>query len=176
MATVTGMTAERMQQIVDASVEGAAIEGSVLVFLRHDGSSFSAGNFDTFIATAVNSQVSSVVPATVVGGVTAKGNVSGTFSFSGITASQLVNRLFTATLTGNLTVNTSSFPSSPLPGTQFAIVMQQDANGSRLLTLTGIKRSQGVLTLSTSPNAVDIVSFMYDGSNWYAGLMGLGFS
>ena len=176
MATVTGVTAERMQEILDEAVETASIEGSTLIFTRHDGSSFAAGDFANFIGADVAAEVAVAVPAAVSGGVTAKGSISGTMSFTGLTAAQMVNRLFTATLAGNLIVNSASFPSNPIPGTQFAIIFKQDATGGRTLTLTGIKRSQGVLALSAAANATDIVSFMYDGATWYAGLMGVNFS
>lgn len=175
MATVTGLTASAMQVIVDQSVESASIEGSTLVFTRHDGSSFAAGDFTTFITGAVSAAVASQVPAAVVGGVTDKGTISGNVSFTGTTPTQMINRIFKATLGGNITIANTAFPSPPTPGTQFAMVLTQDATGSRTLTLTGIKRAQGVLTLSTTPGAIDIISFLYDGTNWYAGAMGLRF-
>lgn len=199
MATVNGITAEKGQEILDQTIESATISGTSLIFTRNDGSTFSAGDFKSYIdseitpivdgaiddATAaipaqINSSVSTAVanavPTAVVGGLTAKGNTSGTFSFAGITSAQLVNRLFTATLVGNVTIDSTNFPTSPLAGTQFAIVFKQDATGGRTLTLNNIKKSQGVLDLSTAANAVDIVVFMYDGTSWYAGLMGMGFS
>ena len=179
MATVTGMTAERMQEIINASIEAASISGSTLIFSRHDGSTFAAGDFNAFITAQVNAAVAaavgSSVPAAVVGGVTDKGNITGAVSFTGITPSQMINRLFKATLTGNITIANTALPSPATPGTQFAMVLTQDATGGRTLTLTGIKRSQGVLTLSTAPNSIDIISFLYDGTNWYAGAMGLKF-
>lgn len=199
MATVNGITAEKAQDILDQTIESAEISGTNLIFTRHDSSTFSAGNFQTYIDgeitpivdaaideattsipdqinTQVNAAVSAAVPPAVVGGVTNKGNVSGSFSFAGISASQLVNRMFTATMVGNITMDSVNFPTSPLAGTQFAIIFKQDATGGRTLTLTNIKKSMGILDLSVSPNAVDIVVFMYDGTSWYAGLMGMAFS
>ena len=190
MATVNGVTAERMQTILDQTLASAEIEGSTLKFTRYDGSSFTAGDFSTYINAQIDgpldaaiatingqvtSQVNAVVPAAVAGGVTARGNVTGAFSFAGLTSAQMVNRLFTATLTGNISVDSANFPASPVPGTQFAMRLTQDATGGRTLTLTGIKVSQGVLTLSTSPGAIDIIMFLYDGTNWYGGAMGVGF-
>jgi hypothetical protein len=176
MATVTGVTAERMQEILDEAVETASIEGSTLIFTRHDGSSFAAGDFQSFIDADVAAAVTAQVPAAVSGGVTAKGNVTGALTFTPLTPAQMVNRVFTATLTGNITINVTALPTPAVPGTQFAMVLKQDATGNRSLTLSGIKRAQGVLSLSSAANAVDIVSFMYDGTTWYAGLMGLAFS
>lgn len=183
MATITGFTAEKMQEIIDDTVASAAIVGSSLVFTKHDGSTFNAGDFAAYIgsqvSTSVSSAVASAVPPAVAGGVTEKGNQTGTIDLKTspvMTNSQMVNRIFRMTLTGNITINASSFPASHLPATQFAIVMKQDATGGRTLSLSGIKRSQGVLTLSTAPNAIDIISFMYDGTDWFAGAMGVAFS
>ena len=184
MATVNGITAEYAQEILDQTIETAVISGATLVFHRTDGSTFSAGDFQTYIddkvalalSSSVAAAVASAVPPAVVGGLTAKGNVAGTVSFTGISAAQLVNRLITLTLSGNITVDSASFPASPLAGTQFAMVMKQDAVGSRLLTLTGIKKSTGSLVLSTAPNAIDIIVFMFDGTNWYAGALGVAFA
>lgn len=44
MATVTGLTAERMQEIVDAVVVDANIVGDNLVLILHDGTTIDAGN------------------------------------------------------------------------------------------------------------------------------------
>ncbi len=180
MASVNGMTAEAIQAILDETVESATITGSSLIFHRHDGSSFSAGNFDVFISDAVDAGIadkmaSDIIPA-ITGGLTAMGNVSGALAFSGQTPDSMINRIFTATLIGNVTLNSSAFPTPAHPGTQFAIRFTQDGTGGRTLTLTGIKRSQGVLALSSTPGAIDIITFMYDGTNWYAGPMGVAFS
>jgi len=180
MATVNGMTAEAIQAILDETMESAEISGASLVFHRHDGSSFSAGNFTTFIGDAVADAVDTamtdeVLPA-IRGGLTAMGSISGAITFPGQTPESMLNRIFTVTLTGNVTLNATAFPSPALAGTQFAIRFTQDATGGRTLTLTGIKRSQGVLALSTGAGAIDIITFMYDGTNWYAGPMGVAFS
>lgn len=198
MATINGMTAEKMQEVLDSTIESATISGSSLTFTRADGSTFSAGNFNTYInaqitpaidaamadvTTAlgtipgqVSTAVASAVPTAVAGGVTAKGNVTGNVTFTPLTAAQMVNRIITATLTGNITIDKANFPSSPIPGTQFAMVLKQDATGNRTLTLVNILKSQGVLTLSTAANARDVIMFFYDGTDWYAGAMGVAFS
>lgn len=191
MATVNGVTAEKVQSVLDQTIVSAEIVGSTLQFTRTDASTFSAGDFATYInaqitgplntglaanAAAVTSQINSQVPAAVAGGLTSKGNMSGVFSFSGLTSAQMVNRMFVARLIGNVSVNLADFPASPVPGTQFAIRFQQDGTGGRTLTLLGgIKVSQGVLVLSTAPDAIDIIVFIYDGTWWYAGAMGVGF-
>ena len=168
MAIVNGITAEAAQDILDQTIESAEISGSSLVFTRHDGSSFSAGDFSSAVETPI--------AEAVAGSLTALGNISGAVSFGSLTPNDMVNRIFTATLTGNISINSSSFPTPALPGTQFAMRFTQDGTGGRTLTLTGIKRSQGVLALSTAAGAIDIIMFMYDGTNWYAGAMGVAFS
>lgn len=174
MATVNGVTAERMVAILDQSVESASIQGSTLLFTRHDGSSFAAGDFAAFINSVVAISVNNAVPTAVAGSVLALGNVSGVIAWPGQTPAMMVNRVVTMTLVGNITIN--NIPGPPIPGTQIAIVMKQDATGGRTLTLANIKYSQGVLALSTAPNAIDIISFLYAGSGeWYAGAMGLNF-
>lgn len=180
MATVDGMTAQKMQQILDDTIASADIQGSSLVFTRYGGDTFVAGDFQAYITSQIGTQITdgiaAAVPAAVAGGLTNKGNLSGAITFVGNTPQDMVNRLFTATLTGNVTLNSTAFPTPSIAGTQFAIVFKQDATGGRTLTLTGIKKSQGLLALSTAANAIDIVSFLYDGTNWYAGLMGVGFA
>lgn len=189
MATVTGITAEQALFILGQSVVAGAINGSGhLILTRDNGSTIDAGDFTAIVTDimddAVAAQVASQAPpliatATVnalIGTVFAKGNVSGAFSFSGITNATLVNATITATLTGNLTIDIANLPATPKIGTQFIMRLVQDATGSRLLTLTGFKKSQGVLTLSTAPAAIDLISFFYDGTYWYAGAMGLAFA
>lgn len=44
MATVTGYTAERMQEIEDAAITSGAVVGDNLVLTRHDGTPITAGN------------------------------------------------------------------------------------------------------------------------------------
>jgi hypothetical protein len=181
VASVTGITAAKALDILGQSVVSGAINGSGhLILTRSNGQTIDAGDFSTIIGTLIDAEVAAEVPVAVnnqaVGTVFAKGNTSGVVSFSGITNLTLVNATITATLTGNITVDAANFPANPKPGTQFAMRLTQDATGGRTLTLTGIKRSQGVLTLSTAANAIDIITFYYDGTNWYAGAMGLAFS
>lgn len=179
MATINGMTAEAMQAILDQTIASVAIIGDNMVFTKHDSSTFSV-DFATFIGADVDAKIADALTDTVLpaitGGLTAKGNITGAVTFAGITKDNLPNRMFTGTLTGNITIAASALPADAYPGTQFAFRMTQDAMGSRLLTLTNIKVSQGVLALSATPGAIDIIVFMFDGTNWYAGAMGLAFS
>lgn len=72
----------------------------------------------------------------------------------------------TVTLTGNVTINAFS---SPLSGQTIRLILTQDATGGRLLTST-MKFAGGVKTLSTAPNAIDILTISYIGTTYYATL------
>jgi len=104
-----------------------------------------------------------------------KGNLTGVVTFPTLNNVNIVNALVKCIAVGNISIDVGALPSSPKPNTQFAFKIQQDSTGSRLLTLTGFKRSQGTLVLTTTPNAIDILVFLFDGTNWYAGLMGVDF-
>jgi len=76
------------------------------------------------------------------------------------------------TLGGNRTLNITG----PLNGGQYTLEIVQDATGSRTLALgTGctwkvIGGGAGAITLSTAANAIDVLSFTYDGTNCLATL------
>lgn len=70
------------------------------------------------------------------------------------------------TLTGNVTF--SAF-SNPVAGQSLTLIIKQDATGSRTLTST-MKFAGGSKTLTTTANAVDIVSVYFDGTNYWASL------
>lgn len=73
MATVTGVTAERAQEIEDAAIVGAKIQGNDLIFTTGDGTQINAGRI---IQPAINNwpvgsiflNTSSTSPATLLGG------------------------------------------------------------------------------------------------------------
>lgn len=83
-----------------------------------------------------------------------------------ITPNAINGNVQTITLTGNVTF--SAF-ASPLAGQSITLIVKQDATGSRLLTST-MKFAGGINTLSTDANAVDIISVLYDGTDYWASL------
>lgn len=91
------------------------------------------------------------------------GNVSGTVTFDAKKGSY-----FTATLTGNMTAVFLLSTTGIIVGTKITLVLKQDATGGRTLTLPGnsASRQGGPPTLSTTPNAVDMLSYSWDGSVW----------
>lgn len=183
MASVTGITAAKANEILGMSVVSGTINGSGhLILTRGNGSTFDAGDFSAILTTIATDQVNAQLPTAVanatVGTLFPKGTVSGAIDFkTGVTNVTLVNAMFTATINGNISINGSTaFPTSPKPGTQFAFRVKQDATGGRILSVTNIKKAQGILDLSPGANAVDIIVFLFDGTDWYAGMMGMAFS
>lgn len=181
MATVTGITAAKADEILGMSVVSGSInESGHLILTRANGSTIDAGDFTGIVSglleDQVEAQIAAELPDVVAGTVLNMGSVTGaidlTPAFNNV---NLVNALVTLTATGNLTLSTADLPSSPKTNTQFAMKITQDPTGGRTLTLTGFKKSQGVLTLTTNGFAVDILVFMYDGTNWNAGMMGVDF-
>lgn len=79
-------------------------------------------------------------------------------------------------LTANCAISfAGGFPSSQTAWLQLKLI--QDATGGRTITLPSTKRPGGVaLTLSSAPNAVDIINVYWDGSTAYATVGGLAFS
>lgn len=189
MATLTLVDAAKALAILGKSVVSANINGSGrLIFTRENGSTIDAGDFTDVVNDILEIKVTEAaqvvmppmiqteVAKQVSGTVKNRGNVNGALSFSDFDNETLVNAVIRCTLTGNATIDTSNFPSNVKPGTQFVMVFTQDSTGARSLTLTGIKRPQGVFALSPQSGAIDMVSFMYDGTHWYAGMMGMQFS
>jgi hypothetical protein len=74
------------------------------------------------------------------------------------------------TLVGNRTLNFSTVPPTGAYGT---LVVKQDGTGGRTLTLPSVANkilgssSTTTIALSTTANAIDIVNFYYDGSNYF---------
>ena len=76
--------------------------------------------------------------------------------------------IFTLTATGDITINSFLNPNA---GASFTVIITQDTTGSRLLTAgSNLKWAGGVKTLTTTANATDIISVIYDGSTYWASL------
>jgi len=93
--------------------------------------------------------------------VVALGNVSGTF-----TPNLANGTIQTLTLTGNLTFSQFLNPTS---GQSAVFILTQDPTGSRLLT-SNMRFAGNSRTLTTTANAVDIISVAYIGTTYYAAL------
>lgn len=96
-------------------------------------------------------------------------NPQGSHAVGSITGSAIFNRangsVQTATLTGN--VGTATITAGQNVGDELMLVLTQDATGGRTFTWpTNAKLTGGILTLSITPNAVDVVRLVWDGTNW----------
>ena len=117
----------------------------------------------------VNQSVSSVVANT---NVTLKQFSETRVALGNVTGDQSSNinlangSIFTMTATGNLTISSVTGATA---GSSATLIITQDGTGSRLLTST-MKFAGGGKTLSTTPNAIDIISLFYDGTTYYATL------
>jgi len=96
--------------------------------------------------------------------IAALGNQSGA-----VTVNYFSGTVQTATLTGNITINTTNITNMPAGGS-VTLILTQDATGSRLLT-SNLKYAGGSKTLSTSGNSIDILNVFYDGTNYLASLV-----
>lgn len=70
------------------------------------------------------------------------------------------------TLTANLTLNGFT---NPVSGQTITLIITQDATGNRTMTST-MKFAGGVKTLTTTANAIDILTVSYIGTTYYASL------
>jgi len=169
------------QSVVSGTVNGAGH----LILTKKDGSTIDGGDFTAIVTGIFQSTVDAAVATAVFNSVSGtlfdRGNTAGALDFKSMPAGRgpaptnvtLVNSLWNIYMTGNITVDAATaFPAGVKAGTQFAVKFIQDATGGRTLTLTGFKKSQGVLALTSAPNAVDMVAFIYDGTSWYAAMMG----
>lgn len=70
------------------------------------------------------------------------------------------------TLAGN---RTFAAPTNMVAGKAYALIVKQDATGSRTITWNSVFKwpSATPPTLSTGANAIDVFSFLYDGTNLY---------
>ena len=180
MATVTGITAAKAEEILGMSVVSGAINPSGhLILTRANGSTIDAGDF-TGIVTGilgeqVEAEVNAIVPDAVAGTMINKGSVTGALTIPEFDVDNMVNAMVKLTATGNLTFNVTALPSSPKPNTQWVLEITQDPTGGRTLTLTGFKRSMGSVPLTANGFAKDLVCFIFDGTDWLVGLMGADF-
>jgi len=76
--------------------------------------------------------------------------------------------VLTATLT-SATACTFTMPTSPTAGQSFTLLLKQPASGvATTATFTGVKwNSSGAPTITATVGKMDILGFIYDGTNWY---------
>ncbi|WKW35115.1 hypothetical protein [Phage DSL-LC06] len=71
------------------------------------------------------------------------------------------------TLSGNITFNAFANPET---GQSMTLIVKQPASGGPYTLTSTMKFAGGTKTLSTAANAIDIISIVYDGTNYYASL------
>jgi hypothetical protein len=76
------------------------------------------------------------------------------------------------TLTGNITVNAFD---NPVAGQTVKLIVKQPSSGGPYTLTSSMLFAGGDKTLSTSADAVDVITVFYDGSDYLASLSG-GFS
>jgi len=180
MAEFTGISADKADAILGMSiVSGTINESGHLILTRGNGSTIDAGDFSTIVGDILGEQVETKVaetlPDAVAGTIINKGNVTGALTIPEFNNDNIINAMVKVTATGNITFVNTALPSSPKPNTQWVLRFNQDATGGRTFTLTGFKRSMGILPITATPNAVDLIVFLYDGTDWLVGLMGVDF-
>jgi len=87
-------------------------------------------------------------------------------SFTPTASSGPVQRV---TATANFALNA---PVGMVTGQSITLIIRQDATGSRVMTSNAVYRfAYGVKTLSTTANAIDVLSIFYDGTNYLCNLV-----
>ena len=71
------------------------------------------------------------------------------------------------TLTGSITFNAFSNPEA---GQTMTLIVKQPSSGGPYTLTSTMKFAGGTKTLSTAADAIDIISVVYDGTNYYASL------
>ena len=77
--------------------------------------------------------------------------------------------LQTATLTGNITINSANL-SNMAAGQSVSLVLTQGGSGGYTLT-SDMKFAGGSKTLSTTANSIDVVTVFYDGTDYLCNLI-----
>lgn len=184
MAEFTGITAAKANEILGMSVVSGTInENGHLILSRQNGQSIDAGDFSAIVGdilgTQVEERLDDVLPDALAGTVVNKGTLGSgvpvALTLPELNSDNIVNAMVKLTIAGPVTFAASALPSSPKTNTQFILRLQQDAIGGRSFTTSGFKKSLGSLPISSDANAVDLIVFLYDGTNWLVGLMGVDF-
>lgn len=169
MATVTGLTADRMLAIEGASVVSGSIVVDDLVLTKHDGSTVNAGNVRGPVGPTGPFDLPSMRSA-ITGNTINAGNISGTINISTyVDTSTIVNASIVGVLVGDVAFDASNFPSNA-SGPAFRFLLIQDATGGRKATFTGFHLIGLDDYLSTQPNNVTIVEFYNIATGWVAKL------
>lgn len=161
-STITGyLNGVQVYQVTDTALPtgNPGIYGQTTITTAHGLSNFYADSAGWTASEGLT--FSSLAPTTLADAATITWNVLG---YSGKNA--------TVTLGGNRTLNVTNLAN----GGNYVLRIVQDATPPRTLTLgTGctwkvVNGGAGAITLTNAANAIDILTFYYDGTNCYANL------
>lgn len=97
-------------------------------------------------------------------------NLSQNLTISGLGTTWNTNSGLNASIILNQAVTTLAITNTT-PGSYGTLVVKQDAIGARQILLPSgskvINGGLGIVLLTATPNAIDILSFYYDGTNYY---------
>lgn len=117
---------------------------------------FSAFVRNPFVNTVATFQQA----ATFSGGI--KEDITAKTSAASITINPNDSSVQSVTLDTNATFTMSNFET----GQSVTLIITQDGTGSRTGTFTSVKFPGGAPTLTTDANAIDVVTILYDGTNY----------
>ena len=156
--TITG-TGSVATAVVESSAGDATltITGSGLVNVVEDTTPQLGGTLDGQ-GNEINNVILEDYKETIYTG----GTTTGT-----ITPDVVNGNVQSITLSGNITF--SAF-SNPETGQTMTLIIKQPGSGGPYTLTSTMKFAGGTNTLSTAANAIDIMSVVYDGTNYYASL------
>lgn len=117
--------------------------------------------FSAFIRNPQVTTTSEFTGKTTFGG-GIKEEITAKSSASSITINPNDSSVQSVTLATNATFTMSGFET----GQSVTLIITQDGTGSRTGTFTSVKFPGGAPTLTTDANAIDVVTILYDGTNY----------
>ena len=188
---INGLTAKTIKTLDGANLTAGMLVASGVYLLIFDGTNFvllnasgitaiAAGgtgantaatartNLGLAIGTNVQAYDANTAKTNVAQGYTKTQNFTATTLTDASTVSWDAsnNQVCTVTLAGNRTLGN---PSNKVAGATYVLIVKQDATGSRTLAYNSVYKFPNGVTpiLSTAANAVDILTFVTDGTNMY---------
>ena len=145
--------------VVESSAGDATltITGSGLVNVVEDTTPQLGGTLD-----AQGNEINNVILEDYKETIYTGGTTTGT-----ITPDVVNGNVQSITLTGSITFNAFN---SPETGQSMTLIVKQPSSGGPYTLTSTMKFAGGTNTLSTAADAIDIISVVYDGTNYYASL------
>lgn len=130
-------------------------------------------NIATAIATKLDSSTTTLADKTLTN-VTVNAYTEGVVSVGTVTTSSTLAITSGTVLTATLTASTACTFTMPTAtaGKSFILLLKQAATtGNGSATFTSVKwNAAGAPTITTTAGAMDIISFVADGTNWYGSI------